>query len=198
MNALPWPPMSQVARQRFSFDDYVSLEEMATAKHEYLAGEVWAMAGGSPQHAAISANVITLLSVALRGRACRVYSSDLRVRVTETGLGTYPDVSVVCGPPVLDPEDRRSATATNPTVLVEVLSPSTEDYDRGEKLGHYKRIPSLGEVVFVAHDRHEVEVVRREPDGTWSRHVESSGGLVRLVTLGVDLEVDEVYRDPTR
>ena len=89
--------MSQAARQLFTFDDYVLLEEMSTVRHEFLNGEVWAMAGGSPDHAAIAANVIRLLGNALSGRPCRVHTSDLRVRVARTGLGTYPDATVICG-----------------------------------------------------------------------------------------------------
>ncbi len=93
------------------------------------------------------------------------------MRVQATGLGTYPDVTVICGHLELDPEDPKKHTALNPRVLVEVLSPSTEDYDRGEKLGHYKKIPAVSEIVLVAHDRHEVEIVRREADGSWSREI---------------------------
>jgi Uma2 family endonuclease len=123
------------AHHRFTFDEYVRLEEDSDIKHEFLEGRVWAMSGGTPAHAAIAANVTILLGNALRGKAYQAYSSDLRVRAQATGLGTYPDVTVVCGHLELDPEDPKKHTVTNPQVLVEVLSPSTEDYDRGEKLG---------------------------------------------------------------
>ena len=188
--------MAFAARSWFSFAEYVNLEEMAGVKHEFLDGQVWAVSGGSPDHAGIASNVNAILVNHLRGRACRVYSADLRVRALATGLGTYADVTVICGNVELDPEDRKGHTALNPRVLVEVLSPSTETYDRGEKLAHYKQIPTLQEVLFVAHDRHEVEVVRREPDGSWSRHVAVSGVSVRLASLECDLSVDEIYRDP--
>jgi Uma2 family endonuclease len=188
--------MATASRQWFSFDDYVELEEMARVKHEYLAGQVWAMSGGSPVHAGISAKVAELLGRALAGKPCRAFSSDLRIRATKTGLATYPDVGVICGKLELDPEDRRQHTAVNPTVLVEVLSPTTEAYDRGEKLAHYQTIESLAEVVLVAHDRKQVEVVRREADGSWSRHVAGVGGVARLESLDAGLDVDEVYRDP--
>jgi Uma2 family endonuclease len=188
--------MSQAARQQFTFADYVRLEGDSGVKHEFLDGRVWAMAGGSPEHAAISMSIGSRLTVGLVGKPCRTYSSDLRIRVQATGLSTYPDVTVIRGQVELDPEDAKKHTACNPRVLVEVLSPSTEDYDRGEKLGHYKRIPSVEEVVLVAHDRHEVEVVRREADGTWSREVAQAGGVVRLRSIAVDLAVDDIYRDP--
>jgi Uma2 family endonuclease len=188
--------MVSATHHRFDFAEYVELEANSTVKHEFLDGRVFAMAGGSPEHAAITANVARLIGNALAGRPCRVYSPDLRVRVPDTGLGTYPDVSVVCGAVELDPSDPKQLTVTNPLLLVEVLSPSTEDYDRGEKLGHYKHIPSLVEVVFVAHDRHEVEVVRREKDGSWSRHVGHEGETVRLTSLGCELSVSAIYENP--
>jgi Uma2 family endonuclease len=188
--------MGLAARQRFTFDEYLLLEDIAEVKHEFLGGEVWAMAGGSPEHAAIIGNVTTLLNVQLRGQRCRVHSTELRVRVKTTGLGTYPDVTVVCGRLERDPDDRTGHTAINPRVIVEVLSPSTEDYDRGEKLSHYQTIPSLQEVVLVAHDRPELEVVRREADGTWSRHLAGAGQAVQLASIRCELVVAEVYRDP--
>jgi Uma2 family endonuclease len=188
--------MGLPARQRFSFDEYLLLEEIAEVKHEFLDGEVWAMAGGSPEHAAIIGNVTTLLNVQLRGQRCRVHSTELRIRVKATGLGTYPDVTVICGRLERDPDDRTGHTAINPRVLVEVLSPSTENYDRGEKLAHYQAIPGLAEIVLVAHDRNEVEVLRREGDGSWSRHIAGEGQAARLTSIACDLAVDEVYRDP--
>jgi Uma2 family endonuclease len=140
--------------------------------------------------------VTALLGAALSGKPWSTFSSDLRVRVIKTSLGTYPDVTVVCGQLELDPEDHKRHTVTNPTVIVEVLSPSTEAYDRGEKLEHYKAIPSLAEVVLVAHDREEIEIVRREADGSWSRHVAARGRSAELASLGVSLPLDAVYRDP--
>jgi Uma2 family endonuclease len=116
--------------------------------------------------------------------------------VKATGLGTYPDVTVICGRFERDLDDRTGHTAINPRVIVEVLSPSTEEYDRGEKLSHYQTIPSLEEVVLVAHDRQEIEVERRESDGTWSRHITHAGQSARLTSIGCDLAVAEVYRDP--
>jgi Uma2 family endonuclease len=126
----------------------------------------------------------------------------LRVRVKATGLGTYPDITVICGRLERDPDDRTGHTAINPRVVIEVLSPSTEEYDRGEKLSHYQTIPSLEEIVLVAHDRPEVEVevevevVRREADGTWSRHIAVADQSARLTSIACDLAVAEVYRDP--
>ena len=163
--------MAVPVRQRFFFDEYLALEERSAVKHEFLDGHVWAMAGGSPDHGAVAANIIAILSNQLRGRPCRVFTSDVRIRVKATGLATYPDVSVVCGKQETDPEDPKNGTVINPCLLVEVLSPSTEDYDRGEKLAHYKQIPSLQEVVLVAHEENRIELWRRRQQDRWSLDV---------------------------
>lgn len=186
--------MAEPARQRFTFDEYVRLEEMSTVKHEYLDGQVWAMAGGTPDHAAIAMNIGALLSAQLRDKPCRVYSSDLRVRVQKTGLGTYPDVTVVCDQVELDPDDPKRHTVLNPRVVVEVLSDSTERYDRGEKLEHYQQIPSLREIVLVAQSERRLDVYRREANGWLS--IAQTEGSVKLESLGCELSIDETYRDP--
>jgi Uma2 family endonuclease len=189
--------MTELARQRHSFADYLELEAISRVKHEYLDGHAWAMAGGSPRHAAIAANVAVILAAALRDRPWQVYTSDLRIRVKATGLATYPDLSVVCGKLETDPEDRGGNTATNPTLLVEVLSPSTEDYDRGEKLAHYKQIPAVREILLVAHEEHRLELWRKT-ETSWTLEVACAGveERLRLSSLDCTLELAEVYRDP--
>jgi Uma2 family endonuclease len=186
--------MSEAVRQRFDFSEYVSLEESSTVKHEYLGGLVWAMAGGSPEHARIAANVAAVLASQLAGQRCAVFSSDLRVRVTATGLATYPDLTVICGQLQFDPEDAKQHTVINPSVVVEVLSPSTEEYDRGEKLSHYQQIPSLREVVLVDPARRRIEVWRRGARD-WSLDAGSAEG-AHLTTLGCQLPAAVVFRDP--
>jgi Uma2 family endonuclease len=185
------------ARQRFDFGEYLRLEEISTVRHEFLGGMVWAMAGGSPEHARVTANVARLLGIQLAGQRCSVYSSDLRVRVATTGLGTYPDVTVVCDQLELDPADPKGHTVLNPKMIVEVLSPSTEEYDRGEKLDHYKRIPSLQSVALVAYDAQHIDVWSRDDQGGWS--VAAFGNsATATVGLGCNLDLAEVYRDPLR
>ncbi|HEY6460049.1 MAG TPA: Uma2 family endonuclease [Polyangiaceae bacterium] len=188
--------MTAARHAHYSIADYVRLEEYSNVKHEFLGGQIFAMAGGSPEHAALAAAVIASLQADLHGKPCRVYSSDLRIRVAASGLDTYPDVAIVCGHEEPDAEDRHALT--NPVVLVEVLSPSTEAYDRGEKLEHYQRIPSCREVVFLSHDAPRIEVVRRpDVDGSpWAMDVARSGEVARLVSVGCALVVDDVYRDP--
>jgi Uma2 family endonuclease len=153
------------------------------------------MAGGSREHAAIAANLVALLASALRGRPCQVHTSDLRVRVTASGLATYPDASVICGRAELDPEDRLGHTVTNPLLVVEVLSPSTEKYDRSEKLSEYQSIASLREVVLVGHTAQEIDVWRRADDGGWAVfHYNDS--TLELTCIDATLQISEVYRDP--
>lgn len=188
------PPVAQNAYSRFTFAEYIRLERDSGTKHELLDGVAYAMAGGSADHAALAVAVSTALSVQLAGRPGRVFSSDLRVRSRATGLTTYADTTVVCGHVEPDPEDPH--TVLNPIVLVEVLSPSTEEYDRGAKLGHYKTIPALREIALVAHDRAEIEIHRRTDDDTWSVHVARAGAVADLVSIGARLVVDAIFLDP--
>ena len=187
--------MVEPARQRFDFDEYVRLEAMSSVKHEFLGGHVWAMAGGSLNHARGAINIGTLLNVGLAGRRCSVQSSDFRIRVRATGLTTYPDLSVICDRVELDPEDKTGQTAINPTVLVEVLSPTTEVYDCGEKLEHYKQITSLQEVMLVHHDARRVVVWRRTGSG-WSSTEYTDHAVVELRSIDCKLGINEIYRDP--
>lgn len=189
-------PMTELARQHHSFAEYLSLEAISQVKHEYLDGHVWAMAGGSPEHAAICVNVAVLLSMALRDRPCRVYNSDLRVRVRASGLATYPDLSVICGALQTDPDDRGGNTAINPTLLVEVLSPSTQSYDRGEKLAHYKRIDSVREILLIAQDERKLELWCRSDSGWVVEVTAGTQEQLRLTSVDCTLELAEVYRNP--
>ena len=187
--------MSEPVRQRYSFAEYLELEAMSPVKHEFFDGHVWAMAGGTPAHAAIAVNIASLLRQQLRGRPCRVFSSDLRVRVLATGLGTYPDVSVVCDRLQADPDDPKENTIINPRVIVEVLSASTEQYDRGEKLAHYKQIDGLAEIILVAHDSRRLERWRRD-DEHWELHVTHGDDTVTLDSIGCALPLTDIYDDP--
>ena len=154
--------MSTVRSLHYSYDEYLSALELGDLRLEYLDGEIFAMAGGSPEHGMIAARVIQVLGARLPP-GCRVLTSDVKVRIEATGLATFPDVSVVCGGLERAANDRNAIT--NPTLLVEVSSPSTEDYDAGEKLRHYQQIPSLRAVLLVAQDDRRVTVVRRTADG---------------------------------
>jgi Uma2 family endonuclease len=177
----------------YSFAEYLDLEAASNVKHEFLQGEIYGMAGGSPQHAALTLAVGAALLDRLRGGPCRTFSSDLRIRVPETGLATYPDVAVVCGPWASDPQS--ASTITNPKLVVEVLSKSTQDYDLGEKFEHYRRIPSLEAVLFVWQTEVRMELRSRQADGSWVTTVHPPGDTVNIGALKCSLDIDEIYRD---
>ena len=178
-------------RVHHTYADYLALEQESPIRHEYLDGEIYAMAGGSPDHAALAASVIRILGNALPP-GCRTFTSDLRVRVAATGLSTYPDAAVVCGRSLRAPDDPMAVT--NPVLLVEVTSRSTEDYDRGEKLRHYQALPSVREVLIVSHRHPELTLHRREANG-WTETVARGSEAVDLASAGLRLAVNDVYRD---
>jgi Uma2 family endonuclease len=175
-----------------SEEQYVALERAATGgKSEFLHGRVYAMSGGSPRHNLITTNVARVLGTATRDRPCVVLSSDQRVCVEPTGLYTYPDVTVVCG--ALRVHPRFDDTLLNPTVIVEVLSPSTEGYDRGAKFAHHRRIESLREVLLVSQVERVVEHYARQADGSWRLTTWTEHQTVPLAALSCELPLDDVY-----
>lgn len=174
---------------RISFEEFLSLEPLNASKHEWLNGIVYMMAGGTFEHGRLVDNVLVTLRRLLEGRRCRPYSGNFLVR-TPSGLGAYPDVMVFCGEIQGDPTDPRRA-ATNPTVLIEVLSDSTEEYDRGEKFENYKSIPSLAEYVLVHQNERKLEVFARE-DG-WASRSAGAGQSIAIRAIDVELAVDELY-----
>lgn len=177
------------------YAEFVALEEKSETKHEWLDGVIYDMAGGTPLHAGLGASVILALGAQLRGKRCRVFNSDLGIRVLETGMGAYPDASVVCGTLERDPENRNAVT--NPRVIVEVLSDSTEAKDRGYKFAHYRRIPSLAEYVMVSQNEPRIEVWRRNAADKWELAEEAlAGQTATLTSIECVLSVDEVYADP--
>jgi Uma2 family endonuclease len=188
--------VNEPAAGTVSFAEYLASERTSEVKHEWLAGTVFAMAGGTIEHGALAAAVIRDLGLALLGRPCRVLTSDVRVRVLATGLCTYADV-VVCGTLETDPEDQH--TVTNPILVVEVLSDSTEAYDRGKKFAQYRRIPSLREYVLVSQYEPRIEVYRRTERGPWELSEAGARGAVELLSASgppIHLDVDRVYQDP--
>lgn len=175
-----------------SYEEYLALERGSDTKHEYVNGEVYAMAGGSPEHARLQSRLSHLLGAALEGGPCTVFSSDLRVRNLETGRSTYPDVTVVCGPVETASDD--ADAVTNPTLLVEVLSRTTEAEDRGPKWAHYQRFASLREYVLVDQDEPQVEVFTRE-GARWTYQRFGTGQAAHLGSVDVSVGVDDLYRN---
>ena len=172
--------------------EYLALDRRSEVKHEYLDGAVFAMTGASLRHNRIVSNLGGIFYQRLRGGRCTAYVADLRLQVTATGFYTYPDLVVVCGEPQL--ADAHLDTILNPTLIVEVLSPSTEATDRGSKFAHYRTIESLAEVVLVAQERVQVERYTRQPEGGWllfeARHLEDR---LPLSSIGVELVLADVY-----
>ncbi len=178
---------------RYTYADYVALERESPTKHEFLDGEIYAMAGGSEEHSALSAEVLRLFSNAAADGPCRVHISDLRIYVEAVGLATFPDGSMICGP-LEQHAPSPSATALNPTLLVEVTSDSSEEYDTGLKLEYYRTIGTLRDYVIVSHRERRITVHSRSEKGDWETRVAVTGGRVGVTSLQIALAVDDVYR----
>lgn len=185
--------MALPAEKRMTLAEYLALEERSEVKHELYDGHMLAMAGGTIEHALLAAKANQMLANALGARPCAVFTSDLRVCVSATGLRTYPDLSIVCGPIQREPEDPNSVT--NPVALFEVLSPSTEAYDRGEKFEHYRQIPTLRDYVLVCTGRDRVEHYSRNDDGSWTVRHCGPGDSVSLSGVEATLSVGALYQN---
>jgi Uma2 family endonuclease len=179
-------------RVHHTYAEYLALEEESGTRHEFLDGEIYAMAGGTPDHAALAGAVIRVLGTVLPP-ACRVFTSDLRIRIAATGLSTYPDAAVVCGRTSRASDD--VLAVVNPVMLVEVTSPSTEEYDRGDKLRHYQQVPALREVLILSHREPRATLFQRQEGDRWTTTDFRAGQSFRLGSLGRDLAVDDIYRD---
>ncbi len=177
---------------RYTEEEYLALERASDTKSEYLDGVIYAMGGASPRHVQIVGNVSGELRGRLRDKPCLVYSTDLRVRASKDGLYAYPDVVVVCGEPRF--VDGELDTLTNPLLVVEILSDSTKNYDRGEKFERYRSNPSFREYLLIAQDRVHVERFVRQEDGSWVLHETNDfSDEIELSSVGCFLPVAEIY-----
>lgn len=184
------PPMVALPERRATYAEYLELERSSETKHEFVNGEIFAMAGGTIEHGRLAARLTFLLQRALEGRPCETLSSDVRVRIEATGRATYPDLSVVCGEVRHGNEDPDAVT--NPSVLVEVLSITTETGDRTDKWAHYRRIPSLQCYVLVSQHERRVETFRR--DGRrWIYEEFGAGETVTVSGVDITFDVDALY-----
>ncbi|HRI64048.1 MAG TPA: Uma2 family endonuclease [Polyangium sp.] len=172
-------------------EEYLAFERASDERHEFANGEVFAMSGGTYEHALIAGNIIRDLGLGLRGRRCTVQTSDMRIYIPTSGRYVYADASVVCGRPQFRDETRDNLL--NPRVVVEVLSPSTEEYDRGEKFTHYQTLPSLAHYVLAAQDKPCIEVFTRMDDGSWKSRAYGPGDRVELPAIECAIDVDLVY-----
>lgn len=182
---------SRTAGYRASYDQYLMHEHDCEMKHEYDDGKILAIVSGPPRHNALASRITAALEDSRRPD-CVAFQSDQRIRVLATGKATYPDASMVCGPIEGDLADRTGATITNPMLIVEVMSPATEQHDRGDKWEHFQRIPSLQEYVLVSQSKPRVERYRRLPSGDWEYH-QATEGAVELVS-GAVLDLATLYK----
>ena len=181
------------ALKRITPQEYLIRERQASTKSEFYRGEVVEMVRSTANHSLIAANFMGEAGNVLKGRPCTVFNSDLRVQVQATGLYTYPDATIVCGEQIFD-DDHRD-TLLNPTVIVEVLSDSTEKYDRGKKSNHYRQIKSLKELILIAQDRPQVERFTRQPNGDWLFHEQTElSAEFESKSLGISVAMSELYR----
>jgi len=185
--------MSAQPQHYYTPEEYLDLERTAEYKSEYLAGEIIAMSGATEDHNVIALNISALLRNTFRGRPCRAYMSDMRVRVTANGLYTYPDIVAVCG--LREFADTRRDTLLNPTVIFEVLSPSTEGYDRGKKFAHYGRLSSLTDYVLVAQEEVQVEHFTRQGNGWFVTALSALDQTLHLAAIESDLPLAAIYEN---
>jgi Uma2 family endonuclease len=186
--------MPALPTSHYTPDQYLALERDAECKSELVNGQIYAMSGASREHNLIAGNVFGELRSQLKGRPCEAYTSDMRFKVCPTGMYTYPDVAVACNGPRF--EDDHVDTLLNPTVIVEVLSPSTEAYDRGEKFAHYRKLDSLSDYVLVSQDKPRVEHFARHPDNPslWAfTEVSGFDGVLRLASIGCEVSLSDIY-----
>ena len=185
--------MSLQPKSAYRFEDYLAVErEAVDAKHEYVAGHVYAMTGASYHHNLITLNLASELRAALKSSPCVVLTADMRIRVEAADASTYPDVVALCDEPAF--HDERRDVLTNPILLIEVLSPSTEGYDRGGKFALYRALPSLRQYVLVAQDRYSVDVFTRRDDNRWVLTAYSEpDDLIRFDAIACAVPMSEIY-----
>jgi Uma2 family endonuclease len=186
--------MTAALRPRYTFAEYLEIERHSGGvKHEYVGGEVFAMAGGSVEHSALATTIAGLLFTHLRGRPCHPHGSDLQISIRPASVATYADAAVICDPIERDPES--PAHVTNPRIIVEVLSPSTQRYDREQKRLYYQQLDSLREYVLIAQDRRQIELWQRDHEGgeAWTHTIYEPGTAAPLLSIDYALDVDELY-----
>ena len=185
--------MAALPQRLISPEEYVALEQRLGVKHEYHAGQVFAMAGGSGRHARLQVNIATEVNTRLRGTSCAAYSADFRVVVESANVATYPDLTIICGRPERARAFKHSCT--NPTVLLEVLSPGTEGYDRGAKFDRYRKLPSLREYVLISQYEAAIDLYRLE-NGHWILHeLRGEDAVLSLTSAGIEIPLRDIYFD---
>ncbi|HEV8082293.1 MAG TPA: Uma2 family endonuclease [Chitinophagaceae bacterium] len=176
----------------YSIPEFLEIEKEALEKHEYYKGEIFVMSGAGARHNIISVNILVSLGISLKGKSCRPYGSDMRIHIPENSLFTYPDISIICGEVITLKEDEN--TTTQPTVIIEILSPSTKNYDRGEKFMLYRDIPPLKEYILVDSESIHAEHFAINKDGLWQlKEYNKPQEEISIETLNVRLLLEDVY-----
>ncbi|MEK6325715.1 MAG: Uma2 family endonuclease [Acidobacteriota bacterium] len=184
--------MASHPKTRYTPEEYLALERSSETRHEYLNGEIFAMGGASRQDVLVVTNLVGELHSQLKAGPCTVYSTDLRVKIAPTGLYTYPDVIVLCDEPRFS--DQQEDTLLNPALIIEVLSESTKDYDRGGKFEQYRTIESFVEYLLIAQDRPHVEHHTRQPDGRWLLYETNNlEDTIQLKSVPCSLRMSDIY-----
>lgn len=183
--------MDNLARKRMTAEEYFALEETSLEKYEFYRGEIFAMSGATRKHNLLVVNLVVQLKNALKNRPCEVYASDMRVMVDEYGHYTYPDLSIVCGKRIFT--DEKEVTLVNPIAIAEVLSDSTEGYDRGKKFHAYRNIPSLQVYILISTNYKQIEVFTRLESGTWNLTEPDKEGRIHISPLECSLDLKDVY-----
>jgi Uma2 family endonuclease len=181
-------------KKYITVEEYLEAEVNSLEKHEYYNGEIFAMAGATVEHNRIVSNSLVELGIKLKDKNCVPYASDLRIKAEQSRLYTYPDISIICGE--IQKSDDKFDTVTNPTVLIEVLSESTKDYDRGTKFLMYRNIPSLQEYILIdSTGATKVEKYSKNNDGTWQlSDYEKISDIIELKSVGIEIVVEDIYR----
>jgi Uma2 family endonuclease len=183
-----------VEKRRYTIAEYLAMEEKATDRHEFHDGEILAMSGGTYRHSRTNTNLLVALGTRLRGTPCEPLDSNMRVRITGRRSYLYPDISIVCGGPQFDIDDPKQTTITNPRIVVEVLSDSTELYDRGAKFSLYREIPSLQQYVLVSQHEPLVETYLRQAEGAWLLNpIKGIASSLLLPSVNLGIPLTEIY-----
>lgn len=175
----------------FSIQEYLDLEKISPIKHEYIQGEVYAMVGVSDPHNTIAINLLTLLRIHVRGTRSRIFIADMKARIEAANAFYYPDIMVTC-----DERDRNSKYFKSfPSLIVEVLSPTTENFDRGDKFQDYQQIPTLMEYLLLSQDKIQVECFRRDSQNNWQIQTYKKGDILNLISVDFNCKIEELYED---
>jgi len=185
-------PIVAYNRSIFSQEEYLQWEKDTDSKHEFFRGEIFAMSGASRRHNKLFSNLFIEIGVRLKGKPCQPYGSDMRIHIPQNTLYTYPDISIICGEPIMSETDQDSII--EPKVIIEILSRSTKNYDRGDKFKLYRDIPSLKEYLLVDSDSISIEAFRINDKGNWElEEIKSAGGLLNIPSVGVEIPLTDIY-----